>query len=102
MQALSDLNQLSHAEKDELIRLLWSMVQGQAKQLAALQGQVAELPIQAQQEQPQLQQTALQRWTAQARTQVLARGGRATKRRPAGSSRHHPEPGCPARPHFRV
>lgn len=43
MQTLPDLNQLSHAEKDELIRLLWSMVQGQAKQLAALQVQVAEL-----------------------------------------------------------
>lgn len=43
MQALPNLNKLSHSEKDELIRLLWSMVQGQAKQLAALQGQVAEL-----------------------------------------------------------
>ena len=43
MQALPDLNKLSHSEKDELIRLLWSMVQGQAKQLAALQVQVAEL-----------------------------------------------------------
>ena len=38
MQALPDLNKLSHSEKDELIRLLWSMVQGQAKQLAGLQG----------------------------------------------------------------
>ena len=43
MQALPDLTKLSDHEKDELIRLLWSMVQGQAKQLAALQVQVAEL-----------------------------------------------------------
>jgi transposase len=43
MQALPDLSQLSHSEKDELIRLLWSMLQGQAKQIAALQTQVADL-----------------------------------------------------------
>jgi len=42
MQALPDLSQLSDHEKDELIRLLWSMVQAQAKQLAALQVQVSE------------------------------------------------------------
>lgn len=43
MQALPDLNQLSHSEKDELIRLLWSMLQSQGKQIAALQTQVAGL-----------------------------------------------------------
>ena len=43
MQALPDLSQLSHSEKDELIRLLWSMLQGQVKQIAALQTQVADL-----------------------------------------------------------
>ena len=43
MQAQPDLSQLSHSEKDELIRLLWSMLQGQAKQIAALQTQVADL-----------------------------------------------------------
>jgi len=43
MQALPDLSELSHSEKDELIRLLWSMLQGQAKQIAALQTQVADL-----------------------------------------------------------
>lgn len=43
MQELPDLSQLSHSEKDELIRLLWTMLQSQAKQIAALQSQVAEL-----------------------------------------------------------
>ena len=43
MQELPDLSQLSHSEKDELIRLLWSMLQGQAKKIAALQAQVADL-----------------------------------------------------------
>lgn len=43
MKELPDLSQLSHSEKDELIRLLWSMLQSQAKQIAALQGQVADL-----------------------------------------------------------
>ena len=43
MQELPDLSQLSHSEKDELIRLLWSMLQSQAKQIAALQAQVADL-----------------------------------------------------------
>ena len=43
MQELPDLSQLSHIEKDDLIRLLWSMLEGQAKQIAALQSQVAEL-----------------------------------------------------------
>ncbi len=43
MQELPDLSQLSHSEKDDLIRLLWSMLQGQAKQISALQSQVAEL-----------------------------------------------------------
>jgi len=43
MQELPDLSQLSHSEKDELIRLLWSMLQSQGKQIAALQAQVADL-----------------------------------------------------------
>lgn len=43
MQELPDLSQLSHNQKDDLIRLLWSMTQGQAKQIAALQLQVAEV-----------------------------------------------------------
>jgi transposase len=43
MQKLPDLSELSPSEKDELIRLLWSMLQGQSKQVAALQGQVADL-----------------------------------------------------------
>jgi hypothetical protein len=43
MQELPDLSELSHSEKDELIRLLWSMLQSQSKQIAALQAQVADL-----------------------------------------------------------
>ena len=43
MQNLPDLTQLSHNQKDDLIRLLWSMLQGQAKQIATLQSQVVEL-----------------------------------------------------------
>ncbi|MFZ3124993.1 MAG: DUF6444 domain-containing protein, partial [Acidovorax sp.] len=43
MQKLPNLSELSHSEKDELIRLLWSMLQGQSKQVAVLQGQVADL-----------------------------------------------------------
>ena len=43
MQELPDLSQLSHSEKDDLIRLLWSMLQSQAKQIVALQAQVADL-----------------------------------------------------------
>jgi transposase len=50
MQGLPDLTQLSHQQKDELILLLWSLVQEQAgqireqaKQIAALQAKVQEL-----------------------------------------------------------
>ena len=43
MQELPDLSQLSDSQKDELMRLFWSMLQGQAKQIAAFQSQVAEL-----------------------------------------------------------
>ena len=43
MQNLPDLTQLSHSQKDDLIRVLWSMLQAQAKQIAALQSQVVEL-----------------------------------------------------------
>jgi transposase len=43
MQYLPDLTKLSHSQKDDLIRVLWSMLQGQAKQIAALQSQVVEL-----------------------------------------------------------
>jgi transposase len=43
VQELPDLSQLSHSQKDDLIRLLWSMIQGQSKQIAALQLQVAQV-----------------------------------------------------------
>jgi len=43
MQELPDLRQLSHSEKDDLIRLLWSILQDQAKQIGVLQSQVTEL-----------------------------------------------------------
>jgi transposase len=43
MQNLPDLTQLSPSQKDDLIRVLWSMLQVQAKQIAALQSQVVEL-----------------------------------------------------------
>jgi transposase len=43
MQELPNLSELSHSEKDDLIRLLWSMLEGQAKQIAVLQSQVAQL-----------------------------------------------------------
>ena len=43
MQELPDLSQLSHSQKDDLIRLLWSMIQRQSKQIAALQLQVADV-----------------------------------------------------------
>jgi len=42
MQELPDLSQLSHSEIDDLIHLLWSMLQSQTKQIAALQAQVAD------------------------------------------------------------
>jgi transposase len=43
VQELPDLSQLSHSQKDDLIRLLWSMIQNQSKQIAALQLQVADM-----------------------------------------------------------
>lgn len=43
MQELPKLSELSHKEKDDQIRSLWSMLENQAKQIAALQSQVAEL-----------------------------------------------------------
>lgn len=43
MQELPNLSELSHSEKDDLIRFLWSMLSGQARQIAALKTQVAEL-----------------------------------------------------------
>jgi transposase len=43
VQELPDLSQLSHSQKDDLIRLLRSMILGQAKQIAALQLQVADV-----------------------------------------------------------
>lgn len=43
MQELPNLSELSHSEKDDLIRSLWSMLESQAKQITALQLQVAEL-----------------------------------------------------------
>ena len=43
MQELPNLSELSHNEKDDLIRSLWSMLVGQAKQIAALQSLVTQL-----------------------------------------------------------
>ena len=43
-KSFPNLSELSHSEKDELIRSLWSMLESQARQIAALQTQVAELP----------------------------------------------------------
>lgn len=43
MQELPDLSLLSHSQKDDLIRLLWSIIQDQAKQIAALQLQVEQI-----------------------------------------------------------
>lgn len=43
MQELPNLSELSHSEKDDLIRSLRSMLESQTKQIAALQSQVAEL-----------------------------------------------------------
>jgi len=43
MQELPNLSELSDSEKDDLIRSSWSMLESQARQIAALQTQVAEL-----------------------------------------------------------
>ena len=43
MQELPNLSELSRSEKDELIRSLRSMLESQARQIAALQTRVAEL-----------------------------------------------------------
>lgn len=43
MQKLPDLSQLSHSQKDELIGLLWSMLQSQAVQITELKAQVLKL-----------------------------------------------------------
>jgi transposase len=43
MQGLPDLSQLSHADKDELINLLWNQVQQLTAQVVAMQGQIVEL-----------------------------------------------------------
>ena len=43
MQTLPDLKQLSHAQKDELIVLLWAQVQSLTVQVVALQKEIAEL-----------------------------------------------------------
>ena len=40
MQELPNLSQLNHSQKDELIRLLWSTLEGQAKQIAQLQSRL--------------------------------------------------------------
>jgi len=40
MQELPDLSQLNHSQKDELIRLLWSTLEGQAKQIAQLESRL--------------------------------------------------------------
>ncbi len=43
MQALPDLSQLSHADKDELIKLLWNQVQQLTAQVVTMQGQIVQL-----------------------------------------------------------
>lgn len=43
MTQLPDLNHLSHAEKDALIRALWAQVQALTSQVEALTARVAEL-----------------------------------------------------------
>ena len=43
MQSLPDLNTLSHAQKDELIVVLWDQVQSLTAQLAAMQESIKEL-----------------------------------------------------------
>jgi len=43
MQALPDLSQLSHADKDELIKVLWNQVQQLTAQVVAMQVQIADL-----------------------------------------------------------
>lgn len=43
MESLADLRQLSHAQKDELILLLWSQVQTLTTQNALMQTQIAQL-----------------------------------------------------------
>ncbi len=40
MEELPDLRRLGDSQKDELIRLLWSMLQGQGKQVAELQSRL--------------------------------------------------------------
>jgi transposase len=40
MQEPANLSQLNHSQKDELIRLLWSTLEGQAKQIAQLQSRL--------------------------------------------------------------
>jgi transposase len=43
MDELPDLNRLNVAEKDELIRELWSLVRNLTAQVTSLQGKVQEL-----------------------------------------------------------
>ena len=43
MQTLPDLSRLSHADKDELIELLWNQVQQLTAQVVAMQAQIADL-----------------------------------------------------------
>jgi transposase len=43
MQSLPDLSQLSHAQKDEIIMLLWSQVQSLTIQLQAMQARIQHL-----------------------------------------------------------
>jgi transposase len=40
MQELPNLSQLNHSQKDELIRLLWTTLEGQVKQIAQLQSRL--------------------------------------------------------------
>ena len=43
MQSLPDLSQLSHAQKDEIIRMLWAQLQDLAPQMHALQERIKQL-----------------------------------------------------------
>ncbi|MFM2051191.1 MAG: hypothetical protein RL682_1682, partial [Pseudomonadota bacterium] len=43
MQSLPDLSQLSHAQKDEIIRMLWAQLQELTPQMNALQERIKQL-----------------------------------------------------------
>lgn len=72
MQELSNLSELSGSEKDDLIRFLWSMLESQAKQITALQSQVAELQSKLNKNSRNSSKPPSSGWLEQTRTQVIA------------------------------